>query len=254
MTRRFIVTGTDTGIGKTIFSAALAGALAIPYWKPIQSGLEDETDSETVAKLLPARSVGRWQSEELTEGHKRDAAAPPPSPAATVHLPTATPRGGILPEAYRLVTPASPHIAAEIDGVTIDADALVPPPGDLLIEGAGGALVPVTRSLLYADLFARWQMPVIICARTALGTINHSLLTIEALRARNVPIHGLAFIGDAVEDSEAIICDLGRVRRLGRLPIIDPLTPETLAKAFAKSFDVADFQQHVISAKAGMTN
>lgn len=206
---RFVVTGTDTGIGKTIFSAALAGALAIPYWKPIQSGLDDETDSETVAKLLPAAK--RWG-------------------------------GTILPEAYRLVTPASPHIAAEIDGVTIDADALVPPPGNLLIEGAGGALVPVTRSLLYADLFARWQIPVIVCARTALGTINHSLLTIEALRARNVPIHGLAFIGDAVEDSEAIICELGRVRRLGRLPIIDPLTPETLAKAFAKSFDVADFQ------------
>ncbi len=206
---RFVVTGTDTGIGKTIFSAALAGALAIPYWKPIQSGLDDETDSETVAQLLPAGK--RWG-------------------------------GTILPEAYRLVTPASPHIAAEIDGVTIDADALVPPPGNLLIEGAGGALVPLTRSLLYADLFARWQIPVIVCARTALGTINHSLLTIEALRARNVPIHGLAFIGDAVEDSEATICELGRVRRLGRLPIIDPLTPETLAKAFAKSFDVADFQ------------
>ena len=200
---RFVVTGTDTGIGKTIFSAALAGATGAPYWKPIQSGLEDETDSEVVARLAGAT---------------------------------------ILPEAYRLVTPASPHIAAEIDGVTIDLATLTPPPGDVIVEGAGGALVPVTRTTLYADLFARWQIPVIICARTALGTINHSLLTIEALRSRNVPIHGLAFLGDAVPDSEAIIAAIGGVRPLGRLPIIDPLTSETLAEAFAANFDLTDFR------------
>ena len=199
---RFVVTGTDTGIGKTVFSAALAGALGLPYWKPIQSGLEEETDSEAVARLA----------------------------GVPVH-----------PESWRLVTPASPHRAAEIDGVAIDPDRLTPPPGDLLIEGAGGALVPVTRRLLYADLFARWRIPVIVCARTALGTINHSLLTIEALQRRAVPIHGIAFLGDAVEDSEAIVAELGGVRRLGRLPVVDPLTPENLAAAFAANFDRADF-------------
>ncbi|NIJ36378.1 dethiobiotin synthetase [Sphingopyxis panaciterrae] len=202
MTRRFVVTGTDTGIGKTIFSAALAGALQIPYWKPIQSGLEEETDSEAVARLAKV----------------------------PIHA-----------EAYRLVTPASPHLAAAIDGVAIDLDALTPPEGDLLIEGAGGALVPVTRQLLYADLFARWQIPVIVCARTSLGTINHSLLTIEALQSRGVPIHGLVFLGDAMEDSETIIPEIAGVRRLGRLPIIDPLTPGNLAAAFAANFDLADF-------------
>jgi len=200
---RFVVTGTDTGIGKTVFAAALAGATGAPYWKPIQSGLEDETDSDVVARLT---------------------------------------RVPIRPEAYRLTTPASPHIAAEIDGVTIDLAALDPPPGDVVVEGAGGALVPVTRTILYADLFARWQIPVIICARTALGTINHSLLTIEALRSRGVPIHGVAFLGDAVADSEAVICEISGVRRLGRLPIIDPLTSENLAAAFASSFDLTDFQ------------
>ena len=199
---RFVVTGTDTGIGKTFVSAALAGALGLPYWKPIQSGLEEETDSEAVARLAGVR----------------------------VH-----------PEAWRLVTPASPHLAAEIDGVTIDADALAPPPGDLLIEGAGGALVPVTRTMLYADLFARWQIPVIVCARTALGTINHSLLTIEALKARHVPIHGIAFVGEAAPDSEAIIAALSGAKRLGRLPHLDPLTPEALAAAFAANFNIADF-------------
>ena len=200
---RFVVTGTDTGIGKTIFSAALAQATGAPYWKPIQSGLEEETDSEIVARLagVPVR-----------------------------------------PEAYRLVTPASPHIAAEIDVVNIDVEKLAPPPGDLIVEGAGGALVPVTRTTLYADLFAKWQVPVIVCARTALGTINHSLLTIEALRSRDVPIHGLAFLGDAVEDSEAIISGISGVRRLGRLPVIDPLTSETLAAAFSAHFDLSDFR------------
>jgi dethiobiotin synthetase len=200
---RFVVTGTDTGIGKTIFSAALAQATGTPYWKPIQSGLEDETDSETVARLA----------------------------GVPVH-----------PETYRLVTPASPHFAAEIDGVNIDLQTLTPPPGDLIVEGAGGALVPVTRATLYADLFAQWQVPVIICARTALGTINHGLLTIEALKSRGVPIHGLAFLGDAVEDSEEIISDISGVRRLGRLPIIDPLNSETLAAAFSANFNVAGFR------------
>ena len=199
---RFVVTGTDTGIGKTVFSAALAGAMRTPYWKPIQSGLEDETDSEAVARLAGV---------------------------------------AVLPEAYRLVTPASPHLAAEIDGVTIDAEALTPPEGALIVEGAGGAFVPVTRSLLYADLFARWQIPVIVCARTSLGTINHSLLTIEALKSRGVPIHGLVFLGDAMDDSEAIIPDIGGIRRLGRLPIVDPLTRDNLAQAFATNFDLTDF-------------
>lgn len=199
---RFVITGTDTGIGKTVFSAALAGALQLPYWKPIQSGLEEETDSEAVARL---------------------AGVP------------------VLPEAYRLATPASPHLAAEIDGVAIDAEALTPPDGPLIVEGAGGALVPVTRTQLYADLFARWQIPVIVCARTSLGTINHSLLTIEALKSRGVPIHGLAFLGDAMPDSEGVIPDIGGIRRLGRLPIVAPLTPDTLAAAFAANFDRADF-------------
>lgn len=106
-----------------------------------------------------------------------------------------------------------------------------------MIEGAGGALVPVTRELLFADLFARWALPVVIVARTALGTINHSLLTIEVLRARGVPIAGMLFSGEEVADSQATICAIGGVRSLGRLPVLDPLTPETL-RAAADALDV----------------
>lgn len=204
MTQQFVVTGTDTGIGKTVFSAALVQALGARYWKPVQAGIEDETDSQFVERMMP---------------------------------------GSVLPEAWRLVTPASPHLAAQIDGVTIDPEALHLPDisGPLVIEGAGGALVPLNRTTRYADVFARWQVPVIICARTALGTINHSLMTIEALRSRNVPIHGIAFVGDAMPDSEEIIPAIGQVRRLGRLPMLDAVTPDALASAFAAGFALSDF-------------
>jgi len=102
--------------------------------------------------------------------------------------------------------------------------------------------VPVTRELIFADLFARWGKPVVLVARTGLGTINHSLLSIEALRSRGVPIFGIAFVGDAVEDSEATIATLGKVRRLGRLPRLDPLNATTLAEAFAANFDLEAFR------------
>jgi dethiobiotin synthetase len=202
-----IVTGTDTDVGKTVFAAALAGALGAHYWKPVQAGLDDGTDSGRVARL---------------------------SGLAADH---------ILPEAYRLATPCSPHLAAEIDGVTIDPDRLTPPAlSPLVVEGAGGALVPVTRRLLYADLFARWGFPVVLVARTGLGTINHSLLSIEALRARGVGIRGIAFVGDPVEDSEATIAAIAGVRRLGRLPRLPQLDRDTLAAAFAAQFDLEDFR------------
>jgi dethiobiotin synthetase len=204
----FIVTGTDTGIGKTRFAAALTAALDGAYWKPIQAGLDEPTDSAIVATYSGLAAER------------------------------------ILPEAYRLTSPLSPHRAAEIDGIAIDPASLVPPATDrpLVIEGAGGVLVPVDRATLFADLFARWGLPVILCARTSLGTINHSLLSIEALRARNIPILGIAFIGNANEDSEATIARLGKVRRLGRLPWLDPLTPELLRQSFAQNFDLRDFR------------
>ena len=112
----------------------------------------------------------------------------------------------------------------------------------LVVEGAGGVLVPVTRELLFADLFASWSKPVVLVARTGLGTINHSLLSIEALRARGVPILGLAFVGEAVEDSESTVAAIGRVRRLGRLPLLPDVNADALARAFAGAFNLVDFR------------
>ena len=121
-------------------------------------------------------------------------------------------------------------------------DAFEMPNADpLVIEGAGGLMVPLRRDWLIIDLFADLQLPVILCARTSLGTINHSLLSIEALRLRDIPIVGIAFIGEANADSENTICAMGGVRRLGRLPRLEKLERETLARAFHDNFDMAEF-------------
>jgi dethiobiotin synthetase len=209
MSQRIVVAGTDTEIGKTVFSAGLAALLGANYWKPIQAGLVGETDSQLVARL---------------GGLSPDR---------------------ILPERYSLKTPASPHQAAAIDGVHIAMDSLdVPDTGGrpLVIEGSGGLLVPLDDTTLYIDVFTRWRIPVVLCARTALGTINHSLLSIEALRHRNLDILGIAFIGDGNPESERVICEIGRVRRLGRLPRLSPLTQSTLRAAFEASFNPGDFK------------
>jgi dethiobiotin synthetase len=207
MSARIVVTGTDTGIGKTVFAAALAGALDAFYWKPVQAGIEEETDREAVMRLSG-----------LSEQR-------------------------MLREAYRLKTPASPHLAAKLDGVTINPQILSLPDVDrpLVIEGAGGLMVPLAESLTYIDVMAQWGAPVALCARTTLGTINHSLLSIEALRARGVPLLGVAFVGDENAESERIICKMGQARHLGRLPLLASLTHETLRAAFAQHFNVDDF-------------
>ena len=208
MTLRLVVTGTDTGIGKTVFSAALTNALGGYYWKPVQSGLDEETDSQTVMRL------------------------------------GAVPASRVLPEAYRLKTPASPHLAARLDRISIDPELLTPPETDapLVIEGAGGLLVPLNDRLLFADMFARWQIPVILCTRTALGTINHTLLSLEALRNRHIPVFGIVFIGDENVETQRIIVEFGGVRSLGRLPQLPAVTPRGLARAFAENFDITRFK------------
>ncbi|WP_431324818.1 dethiobiotin synthase [Rhizobium sp. YTU87027] len=205
----FVICGTDTGVGKTVFAAALADALDARYWKPVQSGLDEETDSEVVTRL------------------------------------GSVPAERILSEAYRLATPASPHLAARLDGVEIDLFRLSPPevPGALIIEGAGGLLVPLTEKMVFADVFAWWNIPVILCARTSLGTINHTLLSIEALRRRNIPLCGVAFIGAENPDTQATIAAMGQVTILGRLPFLASLTHENLRRAFSEAFDIGSLTE-----------
>jgi dethiobiotin synthetase len=199
---RIVVTGTDTGIGKTVFAAGLTRLLDAAYWKPVQAGLGEETDTLVVRRL------------------------------------SGLPPERTLPEAWRLTSPVSPHWAAERDGVTIDPSALILPSiaRSLVIEGAGGLMVPLTRQVLYIDVLARWGAPVVLCARTTLGTLNHTLLSLEALQRRGIPILGVALIGDAHPDNEHTLRTFGRVPLLGRLPYLDPLLPETLGTAFSAAF------------------
>ena len=191
-----IVVGTDTGIGKTVFAAGLTDALGARYWKPVQSGLEESTDSEIVANLTGAEA---------------------------------------LPEAYRLNMPASPHLSAEDMGIEIDPTRLALPQvsGPLVVEGAGGLMVPLNRQVFFLDVIAQWQAPVVLVARTALGTINHTTLSLMALRNAGCEVVGVAFVGGAEPDVEQTIAEMGNIRHLGRLPFIDTLSRDTLTDAFS---------------------
>lgn len=204
MTRGFIIAGTDTGIGKTVVAAALVGALDADYWKPIQAGLDGESDRDAVVRLA------------LLKG-------------ARAH-----------PEAYRLTTPASPHRAAAIDGIAIDVARLQPPAtaNILVIEGAGGLLVPLTGTVLQIDVFAQWGLPIVLVASTRLGTINHSLLSLEALHARGIAVLGLVFTGDDEPESVRAITGFSNVPSIGRLPWITPLDARELADTARTHLDL----------------
>ena len=180
------------------------------YWKPIQSGTAGGTDRSRAIAMT---------------------GLPPPR---------------FFEERYVLREPLSPHRAAELDGVKIDPARLNLPDGPednwLLIEGAGGVLVPITREILQAALFLRWRAPVILVARTALGTINHTLLTLEALKHRTVEVLGVIFVGDSMPDTERTISEIGGVKRLGRMPVLPSLDAANLRGAFATHFDRRDFE------------
>jgi dethiobiotin synthetase len=156
---------------------------------------------------------------------------------------TQLPDDRLLPERYVLSQPLSPHRAAELDGIEIKAEALVLPAFDrtLVIEGAGGLMVPVTRNKLQIDVFADWSLPIILCARTALGTINHTLLSIEALRGRHMRLHGLIFVGDDNPDNMRTIADFSGARILGHVPRLDRIGRAALLDVFARGFRREDF-------------
>lgn len=212
MNKAFVITATDTDVGKTVFAAALTAALNGIYWKPVQSGngagIVGGTDREMVTGLIKGSA------------------------------------GATLPEVYLLTQPLSPHHSAELDGVVIDpAKLALPQVGrPLIVEGAGGLMVPLTRKHLYIDQFKSWNLPVILCARTGLGTINHTLLSLEALARRSIPLHGLVFLGDAMAETQRIIAEISGARMLGRLPKLPVLNAQTLQAAFAANFNLADFQ------------
>jgi len=207
MTKKYIITGTDTDIGKTVFAAMLTLALNGVYWKPVQAGTEEITDTQTIKKL------------------------------------TSLPNDHFLPEAYILTNPLSPHRAAELDEKEIDIESLKLPDttSPLIIEGAGGLMVPLSREALFIDVFKKWNLPIILCARTSLGTINHTLLSIEAMKNKKLPILGIAFIGSDNPDNIRTITDFSGIKNLGHLPLLKVPEKASLENAFNKNFRKEDF-------------
>lgn len=193
------VTGTGTDVGKTVAAAVLVAALQADYWKPVQSGLAD----------LPAGDAG-------TVAHLAQLGA-----------------DRLIPTAYSLQAPLSPDQAARQEGVEIDLRTLTLPARTrpLVVEGAGGILVPLTKRQTMVHLMARLLLPVVVVAPTGLGTINHTVLTIEGLRNRNLPVAGVILNGPEHPENAEAIARFGAVRILGRIPVLDPLTPEAVAMA-----------------------
>jgi dethiobiotin synthase len=217
--RGVFVTGTDTGVGKTVVSAALVsrlqGRLAkmdriLKYWKPVQTGVECDDDTAVVEWLSGcAREVLRNQG-------------------------------------VRLPRPVSPHLAARLSGQHIDIDVLMgSTKGETaatrwIVEGAGGALVPLNQRDLMIDLMQRLGLPVVVVARTVLGTINHTLLTLEALRAREIVVAGVVMVGEPNADNRDAIETYGRIPVIGEMPRLDPLTPQSLARWASTDLDADD--------------
>lgn len=197
------VTGTDTGVGKTVVAATLLrryrGDRLLRYWKPIQTGVESDDDTADVARMAGC------DDRELF-------------------------RYGV-----RLSRPLSPHLAARLSGCTIDLDPLLESfrredrDARWIVEGAGGVLVPINDQETMADLMVRLSLPVVIVARTALGTINQTLLTVEALRLRAVDVAGVVMVGRQDLDACEAIERYGRVAILGQMPTFVPLTASALA-------------------------
>jgi dethiobiotin synthase len=190
------VAGTSTGVGKSLVAALLIAATKGSYWKPVQSGCEEMTDRHWMQ-----------QATGLSEDH-------------------------FLSEAYLLNTPCSPHLAAEIDGVAIDLNGLTLPEKivhrPLIVEGAGGIMVPINRESLMLDLMCQLKYPIILVASNKLGTINHTLLSLTVLRQAGLEVLGVVLNGPFEYDNKTAIEQFGAVHVLAELGILEDMRPETL--------------------------
>jgi dethiobiotin synthetase len=201
MKQQYIIAGIGTEIGKTFISSILTEALEADYWKPVQSGALDFTDSDTVRSLI---------SNQKTVFH---------------------------PEAYRLTEPMSPHAAAAIDGVKINLDNFVLPKtdNDLIVELAGGLMVPLNDQETNLDLIKKLNLPVILVSKNYLGSINHTLLSVEILKQHKIAIKGLIFNGLPNNYSEEFILNYTGLECLGRIDFEEDID-KNVVKKWAERF------------------
>ncbi|QDK83441.1 dethiobiotin synthase [Spirosoma sp. KCTC 42546] len=194
MPSQLIIAGIGTEIGKTVASAVVVEALNADYWKPIQSGELANSDTDVVRSLI---------SNSTSQFH---------------------------PEAYRLTQPMSPHAAAELDGVTIQLATINLPETNnaLVVELAGGLMVPLNKHELNIDLVKKLGLPLVLVSRNYLGSINHTLLSVEACKSRNIPLLGILFNGPTVEATESFILDYTGLPCLGRIGQEERVTKEVI--------------------------
>ena len=199
MSNSYFITGIGTDVGKTVVSSILCELLHATYWKPIQSGDLQNSDS---------KKIQQWLNNTVE----------------------------IIPEAYLFSEALSPHVASKIDGVSINPAMLNLPKtaGNLIVEGAGGWLVPINESgITFADLAEQWNIPIILVSRHYLGSINHTLLSIESIQSRNVNIHGIIYVGEPLPDTCEIIEKITGVKTLFSVPLFDKVDTDTI-KLFVK--------------------
>jgi dethiobiotin synthase len=204
MPKGFFVTGTDTDVGKTVLSSLLCAALPAVYWKPIQTGAREGTDRQTIARLLG------------------DGA------------------GAVAPETYLFDDPVSPHLAAQSSGMEICIGKIAVPRLDsalpLVVEGAGGVMVPINRSQFMTDLMLHLALPVVLAARSTLGTINHTLLSLQCLESAGIQTRGVVLIGPENPENRAAIEHYGRTRVIGHIPMLPEINKQSLLDVYARTF------------------
>ncbi len=191
------ITGIGTGVGKTIISAIVTEKLKADYWKPIQSGDLDNSDTLKVRDLVSNKTTRFY------------------------------------PEAYRLTQPFSPHKSAAIDNVVIDIQTIIPPKTDnqLIIEGAGGLMVPPNDNALIIDLIKQLNAQVILVSQNYLGSINHTLLSLSMLKQYEIPVRGIVFNGDKDIYSKTFILNYSGVKELGHVPVLDTINSKKIRGA-----------------------
>lgn len=211
--RGVFVTGTDTGIGKTLVSAILCRAWNATYWKPLQTGLADEEGDTPTVRDLAGLSAAR-----------------------------------IIPPAYAFQAPLAPLAAGDLENVTVNPGRLVLPQvqGPLVVEGAGGLMVPVREDMMIVDLIESLGLPVVLVTRSGLGTINHTLLSLEALRRRGIPVAGVVPVGPPNSGNERDIARFGKTNILFRVPHLDAIT-ETSVAELSGNVPLLDVLQQQIS-------
>jgi len=210
MAKGFFVTGTDTNVGKTVLAALLCAALPARYWKPIQTGAREEIDREHV------KSWAQLDDDQL------------------------------IPESYMFDDPVSPHLAAQREGAEIALEQIEIPAErsgtPLIVEGAGGVMVPINSGQLMLDLMGHLALPAILAARTTLGTINHTLLSIKCLRSAGIQTVGVVLIGPENLENRKAIEHYGQIQIVGQIPVLETIKRETLREVYARHFTREAFQ------------